>query len=90
VTIVYKKDELIPLMQWVYDNQDIIGGMAFLPSDDTIYQQAPNEDLTEEEYLEMVASFPDIDFSQIYAFEEQDETTSAMELACSAGQCDIL
>lgn len=90
-TITYRRDELIPLMQWIYDNQDIIGGMAFLPADesDTIYEQAPNETITKEQYDEIERDFPAIDFSLLYAFEASDTTTSAQEVACMAGACAI-
>jgi ribonucleoside-triphosphate reductase (thioredoxin) len=37
-----------------------------------------------------VKVFPDIDFSKIYRYEEEDYTTAAQELACMAGNCDVL
>jgi len=88
-TIYYYPHELIDLMQWLYQNQKIVGGMAFLPADDTIYQQTPNVEITEEQYNDMVEIFPDIDFAQLYAFEIEDQTTAAQELACMAGACDL-
>jgi ribonucleoside-diphosphate reductase alpha chain len=36
-----------------------------------------------------VARFPEIDFSKIYRYEENDLTTAAHEIACGSGQCDI-
>ena len=32
---------------------------------------------------------PEIDFSKIYRYEEEDLTNAAQELACSAGYCEI-
>jgi ribonucleoside-diphosphate reductase alpha chain len=89
VTITYQPDEVLPLTQWVWDHRDIIGGMAFLPADNAQYQQPPYEEITAEEYEKAVADFPDIDFSLLFAYEHDDMTTAAQELACMAGACDI-
>lgn len=89
VTITYHKDELIDLIHWIKDNQSIIEGMAFLPASDSVYQQMPNEEISESEYHELVGRFPDIDFAMLYAYEEHDTTTSAQELACVGGACAL-
>lgn len=86
VTITYEPDELVPLMQWVWDHRDVIGGMAFLPADDAEYQQMPYEEITAEEYQRLASEFPDIDFSLLYAFEQDDMTEAAQTLACVSGQ----
>lgn len=90
VTITYRPDEVLDVINWLYKNQSIIGGMAFLPADDSTYQQMPNEEITMGEYEDMVSEFPNIDFSKLYAFETHDQTTAAQEVACSAGACSIL
>lgn len=36
--------------QWVRDHWDIIGGLSFLPRDNHIYQLAPYQEISEEEY----------------------------------------
>ena len=89
ITISYKPDEVIDLIKWVYEHQDVIGGMAFLPSFDAQYEQMPYEEISEERYNELASQFPEIDFSKIYLYEEMDLTTAAQEVACSAGNCDI-
>ena len=66
-----------------------IGGMAFLPADDAQYAQMPYEEITKEEYERLMAEFPPIDFSLLFAYEQTDETTAASEVACSSGQCDL-
>jgi len=74
---------------WVWDNFQILNGISFLPSADDghIYDQAPYEDITKEEYSAMVKEMPkEIDFR----FDENaDNTTSSQELACVAGVCEI-
>jgi len=74
---------------WVWDNFDILNGISFLPSADDghIYDQAPYEDITKEEYSDMVKKMPkEIDFK----FDENaDNTTSSQELACSGSSCEL-
>lgn len=89
VTITYQPDEVIDIMKWVWQNQDKIGGMTFLPSFDAQYDQMPYEEITREEYEKLAADFPSIDFSKLFRYEEEDFTTAAQELACLAGSCEI-
>jgi ribonucleoside-triphosphate reductase len=63
--------------------------MAFLPAYDAQYDQMPYVEIDEEEYNRLAAHFPEIDFSKVYRYEEEDLTTAAQELACMSGQCDI-
>jgi ribonucleoside-diphosphate reductase alpha chain len=90
VTITYQPDEVITLIKWIWEHQDKIGGMAFLPAYDALYEQMPYHEIGQEEYEKLAADFPDIDFSKIYRYEEEDLTTAAQELACLAGGCDII
>jgi ribonucleoside-triphosphate reductase len=89
VTITYQQDEVLDIIHWVWEHQDKIGGMAFLPAFDAQYDQMPYVEITKEEYEQSVEKFPDIDFSKIYRYEEEDLTTAAQEFACLAGACDI-
>jgi ribonucleoside-triphosphate reductase len=89
VTITYKPDEVIDIIQWIWAHQDRIGGMAFLPATDAQYEQMPYEEIDEKTYKKLVDAFPTIDFAKIYRYEEKDLTTAAQELACMAGSCDI-
>lgn len=85
VTITYQPEEILALIQWVWDHKDVIGGMAFLPADDAAYQQAPYEEITEARYNELAEAFPKIDFSLLYAFEKTDMTDAAQTVACVVG-----
>lgn len=89
VTISYRPDEIIDITKWVWEHRDVIGGMAFLPSYDAQYAQLPYIELTQEEFEKRKAAFPTIDFSRLFAHESADETTASMELACSAGLCEV-
>ncbi len=89
VTITYQPDEVLDIIHWIWEHQDKIGGMAFLPAFDAQYDQMPYVEITQEEYEKRAAQFPEIDFSKIYRYEEEDLTTAAQELACMAGGCDV-
>jgi ribonucleoside-diphosphate reductase alpha chain len=89
VTITYKEDEVLDIIKWIWEHQDKIGGMAFLPAYDAQYDQMPYEEITNDEFERLNEEFPTIDFSKIYRYEEEDLTTAAQEFACLAGGCDI-
>jgi ribonucleoside-diphosphate reductase alpha chain len=74
---------------WVYTNFDQISGLSFLPKSGGNYSLAPYEEITEEKYNELVASFPEIDWSKLSRYEIEDYTTSATEYACVGGICEL-
>ena len=89
VTISVGEGEWVSTANWLYENWDMLGGLSFLPREDHVYQLAPYEEITEERYKEMVAKLPQVDFAHIVAYEKEDETQGAKELACVAGVCEI-
>ncbi|MBN1875787.1 MAG: recombinase [Anaerolineae bacterium] len=89
VTITYRPDEVLDIIRWVWEHQEQINGMTFLPAFDALYAQMPYIEIAEEEYIQLAANFPDIDFSKIWRYEDKDLTTAAQEVACSAGYCDL-
>ena len=89
VTITYTDNEVIDIAQWIYEHQNVIGGMAFLPQSDAQYDQMPYEDLTQEQYLKYQSEFPNVDFSKIHLYELEDMTTASQELSCMSGQCEF-
>jgi ribonucleoside-diphosphate reductase alpha chain len=89
VTITYNDDEVIDIAKWIYEHQDVIGGMAFLPHSDSSYDQMPYEEITEKDYVSLIDGFPLIDFSKIHLYELEDMTTAAQELSCMSGQCEF-
>ncbi len=89
VTISVANDEWLQVGNWVYENWDLVGGLSFLPRDEHVYQLAPYEEITEEKYNELANKFPQIDFSQVVAYEYDDQTTGSHELACVSGACEL-
>jgi len=90
VTISVGDNEWIDVANWVYKHWDIIGGLSFLPKEDHIYQLAPYEEITKEEYEKLAAKLPPIDYSMMLEFELNDQTNGAKELACVGDKCEIV
>jgi ribonucleoside-triphosphate reductase len=89
VTIYVAEDEWLKVGSWCYDNFDILSGVSFLPKADDahIYQQAPYEEITKEEYKNY-PKLKDIDWYSVV--EDSDNTTGSQELACTGDACEIL
>lgn len=89
VTIYVGEDEWVNVANFLMENWDIVSGMTFLPRSDHAYKLAPYEEIDKEEYERRAREIGDIDFSQLYAFELEDNTKGAKELACVSGACEI-
>ena len=89
-TISVGEDEWIAVVDWIQKNWDIIGGLSFLPRSNHVYRLAPYETITKEEYEERLSRFPKVDYSQLIAYERQDESDMKRELACAGGTCEIV
>ncbi len=90
VTISVGDNEWIAVANWIYANWDLVGGLSFLPRNNHIYQLAPYEPISKEQYETMVARMPKVDYSKLYVYERQDETELKKELACTSGVCEIV
>ena len=88
-TIYVRDSEWLEVGAWVYGHFDQVGGVAFLPHTNHIYQQAPFTEITEGQYREAAAKMPSLDWSRLPEFEKEDQTTAMKELACSNGSCEL-
>jgi len=88
-TIYVGEDEWIAVGNFVYENWDTIGGLAFLPRSKHIYQLAPYQEITRSEYETRSRAIGKIDFSKLSHYENTDNTIGAKELACVSGVCEI-
>ena len=88
-TIYVGPDEWIAVGNFVYENWDWIGGLSFLPRSEHVYQLAPYEVITKEEYERRSRAIGKIDFSKLSQYEASDNTTGAKEFACVSGVCEI-
>ena len=91
VTISVKENEWIDTSAWVYKNFDEISGISFLPFSDHTYKQAPYQDCTKAEYEQAEKLMPkNVDWLKLSDYEQKDFTVASQELACSAGQCEVV
>ncbi|MDP3880903.1 MAG: ATP cone domain-containing protein [bacterium] len=89
VTIYVGPDEWLEVGNFVYDNWEIVGGLSFLPRTEHVYQLAPYEEITKEDYEKRIKEINNIDFSKLSFYEQEDNTSGAKEFACVSGVCDI-
>ncbi|MCZ7671599.1 MAG: hypothetical protein M5U34_32995 [Chloroflexi bacterium] len=89
VTITYQPDEVLDIIHWVWKHQDKIGGMAFLPAFDAQYDQMPYMETTEDDYKQLAARFPEIDFSKSIVMKKRTVPPLPRNLPCLAGNRDF-
>jgi len=88
VTISVNENEWPKVGAWTWDHFDEVTGVSYLPYDGGTYRQAPYEEITAGEYLQMALSMPeDIDWDAF--IEGTDNVEGAQMLSCTAGACEI-
>ena len=87
VTISVEEKDWPSVGAWTWENFSEISGVSYLPYDGGTYRQAPYEECTEEEYNNLKAKIPTINWGELK--EVTDNVEGAQMLACSAGSCDI-
>lgn len=77
---------------WVYEHFDEVSGISFLPHSDHSYKQAPYQEVSKDEYLDLVSRMPkEIRWSDLSFYETEDGTTGTQTLACSSdGNCELV
>ena len=71
----------------MWENKESYNGLSVLPFFGGTYSQAPFEDITKEQYDEMVSHLDSIDLSRVVEFD--DVTDLKGEVACGADGCEI-
>ena len=90
ITIYYTDNEFLQVAQWIWENFDVCSGISLLPYSDHVYQQAPYEEITKEQYIEMLESMPvDISWEDLKGFEDEDNTIGSQEYACVGNSCEV-
>jgi ribonucleoside-triphosphate reductase (thioredoxin) len=87
VTISVAEKDWPSVGAWTWDHFGEISGVSYLPYDGGTYRQAPYSECTEEEYEELKAKIPKINWLELK--ENTDNVEGAQMLACSAGVCEI-
>lgn len=89
VTIYVKDDEWLEVGSWVFKNWNYVSGISFLPMDGGVYQLAPYEEISEEQYDELLKAMPEIDFEKLTEYEREDATQGSREFACQGNSCEL-
>jgi ribonucleoside-triphosphate reductase len=87
VTVTIKPNEWEGVGEWMWDNRENFTALSVLPYSEHSYIQAPFEDITEEEYNELVSHLHKIDLTKV--IETEDATDLAGEVACGGGGCEV-
>jgi ribonucleoside-diphosphate reductase alpha chain len=92
ITVSVKEDEWMEVGAWVYKHFDEVSGISFLPHSDHSYKQAPYQEVTKEEYLDLLAKMPNsIRWEDLSFYETEDGTSGTQALACTSdGNCEIV
>jgi len=86
-TVSIKTEEWPTVGEWMWNNKEHYNGLSVLPFWGHTYQQAPFEDITEEEYNTRLATLHSIDLTKVT---ELDDTVEFGQVsACSGAQCEI-
>jgi hypothetical protein len=83
VTIYYRKHELDAIKAWLSRNYNVIKSVSFLLHNEHGFDQAPLEEITEKQYLEMSSKVKRIDSIKDINFEDLDISE------CDNGACPI-
>lgn len=88
-TITISENEWTEIEDLVYDRFDEVVGCSFLPKYTDAYPQMPYEEITREQYEEMMKTFPNLDnladLVNEFENEEYESDTEATEDKCEAG-----
>jgi ribonucleoside-diphosphate reductase alpha chain len=92
ITVSVREDEWMEVGAWVWKHFDEVSGISFLPHSDHSYKQAPYQEVTEEEYLELLSKMPkSIRWEDLSFYETEDGTSGTQTLACTSdGNCEIV
>ena len=89
ITIYYTDDEFLDVAQWIWKNFDSVSGISLLPYSDHVYQQAPYEKIKKDQYKQLLAELPKVNWDDLAKIETEDSTIGSQELACTGGACEI-
>jgi hypothetical protein len=87
-TISVKEEEWEVVGEWMWNQQEFYNGLSVLPAFDHTYQQAPFENITEEEYNTRINTLKAIDLTKV--MEIDDNVEFSQVTACSGPNgCEI-
>lgn len=87
-TVSIKENEWEQVGKWMWENKETFNGLSVLPYFGGTYTQAPFEDITKEQFEEMITHLHGIDLSKVVEF--TDNTSLMDQAACAGGACEIV
>ena len=87
-TVSIQENEWKEVGEWMWENKETFNGLSVLPYFGGSYTQAPFEDITKEQFDEMVKHLHGIDLSKVVEFD--DNTALMDQAACAGGACEIV
>lgn len=92
ITVSVHEDEWMAVGSWVWEHFDEVSGISFLPYSDHSYKQAPYQEVSEQEYLELLSKMPNkIRWEDLSFYETEDGTLGSQTMACSSdGNCELV
>lgn len=89
VSITYEPHEVEAIRQWLYENQDIIGGLAFFPKYESSYELLPIVVVDEEKYAAFIKDYPKISWEYYHLYETAHDDRQVVA-ECSSGLCLVV
>jgi ribonucleoside-diphosphate reductase alpha chain len=80
-------DEWEVVGEWMWLNRESYNGLSVLPYWGGTYQQAPFEDITEEEYNKRIVTLKELDLTNVT--EANDNVEFGQVAACAGGACEV-
>ena len=91
ITVTVKESEWLDVGAFVFKHFDKMSGVSFLPHSDHVYQQAPYQECTKDEYNDMLSKMNTrINWSKLKDYEKNDTTSGSQTMACSGDSCEIV
>jgi ribonucleoside-diphosphate reductase alpha chain len=87
-TVSIKDDEWPSVGEWMWENRESYNGLSVLNYWGGSYQQAPFEDITEEEYNSRIVKLKELDLTKVT--EQDDQVNFNESVACGGGACEIV
>ena len=91
ITVNVKPDEWFEVGAFVHKHFDEMSGVSFLPHHEHTYQQAPYQEISQNNYKTLLSYMPkSIDWSKLSSYEKEDTTKSSQTLACTGDVCEVV
>lgn len=87
LTVTVREHEWEGVAEWMHVHQEHLGGVSFMPHDETVYVQPPHEACEPEDprFLELLEKTVAVEYSDVLHSPEVEQ-----EAACAGGVCELV